>query len=109
MYENGDKAFYKRYIKDKSSNDGEGLLQFSECHCLLVEQGNVYYRVNPCPLMKKKAMSFDYAETSEINSKDASIQRRLPQNNSVGENDDCADVESEEDDGSDVNLDNGIW
>lgn len=57
--------------------------------------------------MKKKVMSFDYAEASEINSKDASIQRTLPENNSVGEND-CADVESEEDDGSDVDLDNGI-
>ena len=57
--------------------------------------------------MKKKVMSFDYAEVSEINSKDASIQRTLPENNSVGEND-CADVESEEDDGSDVDLDNGI-
>ena len=52
-------------------------------------------------------MSFDYAEASEINSKDASIQHTLPENNSVGEND-CADVESEEDDGSDVDLDNGI-
>ena len=58
--------------------------------------------------MKKKAMSFDYAETSEINSKDASIQRTLPENSSVGENDDCANVESEEDDGSDVDLGNGI-
>ena len=64
---------------------------------------NVYCRLHLCHLMKKKEMSFDYAETSEMNSKDASIQCGLPYNDPESENDnDCANVESKADDGSDT-------
>lgn len=49
-------------------------------------------------------MSFDYAETSEIDSKDTSIQGRLPDNDSDGENDnEC--VNMEKDGSSDIDHD----
>ena len=49
----------------------------------------------------KNTMSLDYAETSEMNSKNASIQRRLQHSDSDGENDNCPNVESGVEDGSD--------
>ena len=53
---------------------------------------------------KEKEMSFDYAETSEIDSKDTSIQGRLPDNDSDGENDnEC--VNMEKDGSSDIDHD----
>ena len=64
--------------------------------CELVKHGSIYCRVHSCHLMKKKEMGFNYAETREMKSKDASILCRLPDSDSDGKNDDdFADVESE--------------
>lgn len=56
-------------------------------------------------MTKKKEMSFHYAKTKEMNSKDASIQCRLPDDSDGENNNDLADVESEEDDGSGLDPD----
>ena len=56
-------------------------------------------------MTKKKEMSFHYAKTKEMNSKDASIQCRLPDDSDGENNNDLADMESEEDDGSGLDPD----
>ena len=78
--------------------------------CVLLKHCNVYCRVHCCHLMKKKEMSFDYTETSEIDSKNTSIQRRLPDNDFDGENDnECVNMEihmeMEKDGSSDIDHD----
>ena len=67
-----DKVFYKRK-QFKGWREPVTIFQ-KDGQYMLVKQGSVYCRVRSCYLMKKKEISFDYAEKMKR------IQKMLPSN-----------------------------